>query len=229
MSTDEPNKLQTSCKCLASQSKEGLTYQVEEAQSDEAEGDGSVEVGGDPGGLRVLVQAWEGMGSHSRVYVQTLLPLLQAWGHLDDCWLEEVDHGEVGDGGRHLVAVAGRVLEVAVDQAVEVQGEGAGHVVQDQENPWLEMLGRMRDPEREADGSRWEEDVCCTLTGPLGATSHAGQTPTNLNLYPQQPVLLPGPLLISTQCTKPTFFKNIPAATKTMLWRVRDHTLKPKL
>lgn len=49
--------LQTSCKCLASQRKEGLTYQVEEAQRDEAEGDGSVEVGGDPGGLRVLVQA----------------------------------------------------------------------------------------------------------------------------------------------------------------------------
>lgn len=108
---------------------------MEEAQSDEAEGDGSVAVGGDPGGLRVLVQAWEGMGSHLRVYVQTLLPSLQAWGRLGDCWLEEVDRGEVGDGGRPLVAEAGRVLEVAVDQAVEVQGEGAGHAVQDQENP----------------------------------------------------------------------------------------------
>lgn len=69
------------------------TYQVEEAQSDEAEGDGSVEVVGDPGDRRVLVQAWEGMGSHLRVYVQTLLPPLLALGYMGDHWLEEVDHG----------------------------------------------------------------------------------------------------------------------------------------
>lgn len=123
-------------------------YQVEEAQSDEAEGDGSVEVVGDPGDLRVLVQAWEGIGSHLRVYDRTLLPPLQALGYLGGHWLEQVDHGEVGDR-RPLVAEACKVPEVVVDQAVEVQGEGADHVVQDQENPWLEMLGRMQDPEKD--------------------------------------------------------------------------------
>lgn len=117
-----------------------MTYQVEEAQSDEVEGDGRAEAVGDPGDLRVLVQAWEGMGSHLRVCVQTLPPPLQALGYLGDRWLEEVDHGEVGDRGdlgvgRPLVAEACKLLEVAVDRAVEVQGEGAGHVVQDQENP----------------------------------------------------------------------------------------------
>lgn len=117
-----------------------MTYRVEEAQSDEAEGDGSVEVAGDPEDLRVLVQAWEGTGSHLGVYVRTLLPPLQASGYLGDRWLAEVDHGEVEDReglavGRPLVAEACKVLEVAVDQAVGVQGEGAAHVVQDQENP----------------------------------------------------------------------------------------------
>lgn len=109
-------------------------YQGEEAQSEEAERDGSVEaVAGGPEDLRVLVQAWEGTGSHSRAYVRTPL---QALGHLGDRWVEEGDHGEVGDPGvgRPLVAEACRVLEVAVDQAVEVQGRGAGHVVQDQGN-----------------------------------------------------------------------------------------------
>lgn len=67
------------------------TYQVEEAQSDEAEGDGSVKVVGDPGDRRV--QPWEGMGSHLRVYVQTLLPPLPALEYMGDHWLEEVDHG----------------------------------------------------------------------------------------------------------------------------------------
>lgn len=113
---------------------------MEEAQSDEAEGDGSVEVVGDPGDLRVLAQAWEGRGSRLRVYGQTLLPPLPALRHLGDRWLEEVDRGEVGDRedlgvGRALVEEACKVPEVAVDQIVEVQGEGAGHVVQGQENP----------------------------------------------------------------------------------------------
>lgn len=116
-----------------------MTYQVEEAQSEEAEGDGSVEVvvvvG--PADLGVLVQAWEGTGSRLRACVRTPPPLLQALGLLGGRWLEEVDHGEVGDlpADRPLVGEPCKGPEVAVDQAVEVQGEGAGHVVRDRENP----------------------------------------------------------------------------------------------
>lgn len=117
-----------------------MTYQAEEAQSDEAEGDGSVAGVGDPEDLSALVQAWEGTGSHLRVYVQTLLPRLQASGYLGDRWLEGVDREEVGARedlgvGRPQVAAACMVPEVAVAQAVAVQGEDAGHGLQDQENP----------------------------------------------------------------------------------------------
>lgn len=103
------------------QGKEGVTYQVVEARSDEAVGDGSVAVVGDPEDLGVLVQAWEGMCAHLRVCVQTLLLPLQPSGCQGDRWLGEVDRGEEEDRedlevGRRLVAEACKAREVAFDQ-----------------------------------------------------------------------------------------------------------------
>lgn len=111
-----------------------------EAQSDEAEGDGSVAVAGDPEDLDVVVRAWEGMCARLRVCVQTPLLPLQALGRRGDRWQEEVDRGEGEDRedlevGRPLVAEACKAREAAVDREVEDREGGAGHAVRAQENP----------------------------------------------------------------------------------------------
>lgn len=60
---------------------------------------------------------------------------------------EEEDREDLGVG-RPLAVEACKPQEVAVGQVVEAQGGGADQVVRDQENPLLEMLGRIQGPEK---------------------------------------------------------------------------------
>lgn len=107
-----------------------------------------------------------------------------------------MDHGEEEDRedlgvGRPLAEEACKAQEVAVDQVVEAQEGGAGQVLQDQENPWLEMRGRIPGPEKarrkQMKGGLQHSVWSFRCYQPCSADTHKPQH------WPQQTVLLPGP------------------------------------
>ena len=126
------------------------------AQSDEAEGDGSVAVVDLEDQWHVQGLAWGGRHVRWQVEAQTLLPLVQAGACLGVRWLEEAAHEDQAGGDRGRVVAVCKVQEVADGRGV--QKGGAGHGARGRvevlgawglASPWSEILGRIQGPEED--------------------------------------------------------------------------------